>query len=196
MTAKLLPETETRKELFESLPESGLTLNEYQRISGETAVYPGRGELLGLLYCTLGQSGEGGEFTNKLKKVLRGDVVLADVREQLADEAGDELWYLARKAKELGFTLEEIAQRNIEKLRSRMERGTIKAMQCDRCEDGYGRILPSFRADIEARVESGRQKYGERLTSHNGRNAMLDLYQELLDATLYARQAIHEKENP
>ena len=126
MNANLFPENEKRTELFETLPESGLTLNEYQRRSGETAVYPGRGELMGLLYTALGQAGEGGEFMNKLKKVLRGDVALTEVRDALADEAGDELWYLARKAKELGFTLEEIAQRNIEKLRSRMERGTLK----------------------------------------------------------------------
>jgi len=49
-----------------------------------------------------------------------------------------------------------------------------------------------LRLDIEARIESGRQKYGERLTSHNGRNAPMDLYQELLDAVVYARQCIVE----
>jgi len=46
--------------------------------------------------------------------------------------------------------------------------------------------------DIEARIESGRQKYGERLTSHNGRNAKMDLLQELYDGINYARQEIFE----
>lgn len=58
---------------------------------------------------------------------------------------------------------------------------------------GTGADAPArLRLDIEARIESGRKKYGERLTSHNGRDAKLDLYQELLDAVVYARQGIFE----
>lgn len=49
-------------------------------------------------------------------------------------------------------------------------------------------------ADIEARVELGRQRYGERLRSHNGRNALWDAYQEQLDSLLYLRQAMDEQE--
>ena len=60
-------------------------------------------------------------------------------------------------------------------------------------DGGAGAGAPAMlQCDIEARIESGRQKYGERLTSHNGRNAPMDLYQELLDAVVYARQCIFE----
>jgi len=46
--------------------------------------------------------------------------------------------------------------------------------------------------DIEARVASGEKKYGTRLKTNNGRNALLDLYQEVLDGVNYAAQNILE----
>jgi hypothetical protein len=48
--------------------------------------------------------------------------------------------------------------------------------------------------DIEARIRMGEKKYGTRLKTHNGRNAMLDLYQEALDALNYAKQLQLENE--
>jgi hypothetical protein len=42
--------------------------------------------------------------------------------------------------------------------------------------------------DIEKRVQMGAEKYGKRLNSHNGRSALVDLYQELLDGVNYAYQ--------
>jgi hypothetical protein len=49
---------------------------------------------------------------------------------------------------------------------------------------GYDKIAE----DIEARIRLGEKKYGTRLKSHNGRDAVLDLYQELLDSLNYAMQ--------
>lgn len=54
-------------------------------------------------------------------------------------------------------------------------------------------IMPLVLADIEARVAKGTKEYGEPLTSHNGRDALWDLYEELLDACMYIRQAIVER---
>jgi hypothetical protein len=48
-------------------------------------------------------------------------------------------------------------------------------------------------SDIEARVQRGERQYGERLTTHNGRDALLDAYQEALDLVLYLRQALEER---
>ena len=50
------------------------------------------------------------------------------------------------------------------------------------------KILTFVGDDIEARVRSGERKYGVRLRAHNGRNALLDLYQEILDGVNYAQQ--------
>ena len=49
-------------------------------------------------------------------------------------------------------------------------------------------------ADIHARVEAGEAKYGTKLMTYNGRDPLWDLYQELLDAVFYCRQAILERE--
>ena len=46
--------------------------------------------------------------------------------------------------------------------------------------------------DIRARIKMGRSKHGRYLTSFNGRNALIDAYQEALDLVMYLRQAIEE----
>jgi hypothetical protein len=49
--------------------------------------------------------------------------------------------------------------------------------------------------DMEARRLEGIQRYGTPLQPHNGRRALVDLYQELLDACVYLKQALMEKES-
>lgn len=115
-----------------------MNFEEYQREAGKTAVY---GKNLNtwqerLDYVTLGLASESGEVAGKVKKLLRGDVSIInqnkdlpdyfEYRYQIADEAGDALWYISRIAEELGIPLEIIAQRNIDKLKSRQERDVIK----------------------------------------------------------------------
>lgn len=47
-------------------------------------------------------------------------------------------------------------------------------------------------ADMEARDKLGRDRYGTPLTAHNGRNQLVDAYQEALDLVVYLRAAIEE----
>jgi len=47
--------------------------------------------------------------------------------------------------------------------------------------------------DLQSRAEAGRQKYGRDLQAHNGRDAIVDAYQEALDLAMYLRQAIEER---
>lgn len=56
-------------------------------------------------------------------------------------------------------------------------------------------VLKKIEFDLEARAQKGLETYGERLTSHNGRDAELDLYQELLDAFNYSGQDWHEEKS-
>lgn len=46
--------------------------------------------------------------------------------------------------------------------------------------------------DMRARDRLGRERYGVPLQCHNGREALVDLYEELLDAVAYTRQAVEE----
>lgn len=108
---------------------SEISFEEYQLATADTAVYPGAldGNAEALSYVALGLVGEAGEIANKVKKILRdkGGHVTSDDRTELSKELGDVLWYLARFADEIGYPLENIAYGNVEKLRSRKERGVI-----------------------------------------------------------------------
>lgn len=101
----------------------------YQTSAAETAVYPGQGTKAGLAYVTLGLAGEAGEVANKVKKLLRdhpGEAVTSAQAVQIAEEAGDVLWYLAMVCDELRASLGTVAALNLAKLESRKARGTIK----------------------------------------------------------------------
>lgn len=101
-----------------------MTLNQYQHGALETAVYP---EDKRIIYPTLGLVGESGEVAEKVKKVYRDNKseFTLDRREAIALEIGDVLWYCATLASDLGYSLEEVANMNLAKLRSRKERGRI-----------------------------------------------------------------------
>jgi NTP pyrophosphatase (non-canonical NTP hydrolase) len=93
-----------------------LSFEEYQAKASETAKYPNR--LQNLEYPTLGLAGEAGEAANIVKKIQRdfGGRITDEIRAKLKDELGDVLWYISACADELGLTLEEIAEFNVEKL--------------------------------------------------------------------------------
>ena len=101
------------------------TLNEYQVATRETAVYPVI--TVNYMYPLLGLVGEVGELANKIKKVFRDDAgeVTKERKEAIRDELGDVLWYLARTADELGFTLSEIGESNLARLKDRKKRSVI-----------------------------------------------------------------------
>jgi hypothetical protein len=48
--------------------------------------------------------------------------------------------------------------------------------------------------DLEHRRIVGIRRYGTSLQPHNDRNALRDLYEELLDAACYARQRLYEED--
>ena len=106
-----------------------MRLNEYQVAATKTAIYPHHGEqdFGGLCYTVLGLVGEAGEIAQKLKKVLRdkGGVLDFYAKREIMEEIGDVLWYISMIATELDFTLEELAQINLNKLASRQQRGVL-----------------------------------------------------------------------
>ena len=67
----------------------------------------------------LGLAGESGEVADHVKKIIRDDEghVTVARKELLTEELGDVLWYVARLASITGYSLDEIAQRNIDKLK-------------------------------------------------------------------------------
>lgn len=88
----------------------------------QTAKYP---QDKALEYLTLGITSEAGEVADKVKKIIRDGGSLEEKRKDIMGEVGDVLWYVAQIGLVIGFSLEEIAKKNIEKLLDRKERNVI-----------------------------------------------------------------------
>ena len=103
-----------------------MNFNDYQRKSRKTAGYPAIGHPV--IYPTLGLVNEAGEVAGVIKKVFRDKdgEINDETRAMLKAELGDVLWYVAQVCTELGLSMDEVAEYNIDKLYSRLERGTIR----------------------------------------------------------------------
>ena len=99
-----------------------MNFNEYQEMTKQTAKYP---QDKALEYLTLGITSEAGEVADKVKKIIRDGGSLDEKRKDIMGEVGDVLWYVAQIGLVIGFSLEEIAKKNIEKLLDRKERNVI-----------------------------------------------------------------------
>lgn len=55
-------------------------------------------------------------------------------------------------------------------------------------------VRPLVLTDMTSKDMAGRVKYGTPLQPHNGRDALVDAYQEALDLVVYLRQAIFERD--
>jgi NTP pyrophosphatase (non-canonical NTP hydrolase) len=109
--------------------DGGLTLLQYQLAAHNTAIYPqvGTGGPVALAYLFLKLNGEAGEAGEKYAKIIRdkGSKGSLEDREEILKELGDVLWYIAMLADELDESLEEVAKRNIAKLKDRQDRGVL-----------------------------------------------------------------------
>ncbi|MCF7951171.1 MAG: nucleoside triphosphate pyrophosphohydrolase family protein [Spirochaetaceae bacterium] len=115
------------------------TFNDYQEKSKKTALYMEKvnelypaiseeaKEMIAIGYISSGL-GEVGEIQGKLKKLIRdkGGVWDANDSYEVMKELSDLMWYCARLADFFDFDLEAVAQMNLNKLYSRMERGKIR----------------------------------------------------------------------
>ena len=121
-----------------------MKLNDYQNKAMSTCMDSCRN----MSYMAMGLVSEVGEFAGKIAKAIRkGDVYIGTNAQEsdlhyaigftadpdrcrewesdLMHELGDILWFAAGIAEVMGWTLEEVAQENIDKLASRQKRGVI-----------------------------------------------------------------------
>jgi len=61
--------------------------------------------------------------------------------------------------------------------------------------DGEDSVTGQVLMDLLERQELGKGRYGTELKTHNGRDPLVDAYQELLDLALYLRQHLMELES-
>lgn len=125
-----------------------MELNEYQKRAMKTCMPTCRN----FGYMMLNLVGEVGEFSGKVAKAIRKDLVFighpttgmkkneesnlcngkksdvfihAELKEEMEKEAGDILWQLSGLCEIMGWSLEDVAKMNLEKLASRKKRGVI-----------------------------------------------------------------------
>jgi len=96
-----------------------MTFDEYSALAAVTA--PDVSWRDAILNAVLGMEGESGEVCDLVKKHLFQGHELDDDR--VKEELGDTLWYIDAMARANGFTLEEVALANIEKLQARYPDG-------------------------------------------------------------------------
>lgn len=116
----------------------GMTLNEYQKMAMTTCLPSCENDM----YMIFGLVEEVGELAGKISKAVRKDKVfvednnvcfydkvsdaeLFEINEQIKSEISDIMWMTAGLARQFGWTLEEVAQYNLDKLAKRKESGTI-----------------------------------------------------------------------
>jgi NTP pyrophosphatase (non-canonical NTP hydrolase) len=97
-----------------------MNFNEYQSEARKTAIYPPEAKTI---YPALGLVSEAGEVAGKIKKYIRDGHELDE--EAVMHELGDVLWYVAALAHDLGYDLQTVAAYNINKLKSRQDRGAL-----------------------------------------------------------------------
>lgn len=110
-----------------------MTPNEYQELAMRT-VNPKLNKDEMLINSVMGLCGESGEAIDIVKKWFAHGHELD--KEHLKKELGDVAWYLAEASSALGFTLEEILDANIDKLRKRYPEGfeTKKSVERDKTD--------------------------------------------------------------
>ena len=112
-----------------------MKLNEYQRESLEFNDIP---EQIRIIYSAVGLAEEAGEVCGKIKRLIydnvnsictRGrlkDYINEEQKLYIAKELGDVMWHLAQLSEEIGWSLEDVAGLNLEKLLDRSRRGVIR----------------------------------------------------------------------
>ena len=78
-----------------------------------------------LMAQVLGLVGESGEVAEKFKKLIRDKqgILSSEDKAEIIKELGDILWYINTVARLLGSDITEVAEKNLEKVLSRKERG-------------------------------------------------------------------------
>lgn len=145
--------------------------DQYQRAIRQTDQRPGT-DLEDITVHLLGLAGEAGSVAATYKKKLRDGEAHGMWKTRMRAELGDVLWYLAAVADHLGLTLDDIAQANLEKTRSRWLLSGIEQFDaaCPEAErlPRVGELefrpttSPSGRPAVEIYLDG--EKVGDRLT--------------------------------
>jgi NTP pyrophosphatase (non-canonical NTP hydrolase) len=95
-----------------------LTFRKFQELSSRTDRAKGK-DIQAIMVPLLGLAGEAGSLLSEYKKWLREGERYKPFTDQVSEEIGDILWYLANIADKAGLDLQDIAEENLAKLQDR-----------------------------------------------------------------------------
>lgn len=116
-----------------------LTFRDYQRQAILTNRVKGD-DLPSIIVPLLGLAGEAGSLLSEYKKWIREGDRYRPFTDQVAEEIGDILWYLANIAEKEGLDLQEIAEENLGKIADRFhpeQTGSMPLFGTDRYDAAY-----------------------------------------------------------
>lgn len=105
-----------------------MTFDEYQKQAIATDTFGGTPQPIttpAFMSKLLGLVGEAGEVAEKFKKIYRDNQsqLSAEQLTEIQKELGDVLWYIQAMCNYLGLSLDEVAQKNLDKVLDRKHRG-------------------------------------------------------------------------
>ena len=106
-------------------------IDEVERIE-EQGVNPAR-----LLTASVGLSGESGEFSDIVKKIVfQGKEMNEDVVKHLRSELGDIMWYVANACMALEISFDDVIATNVKKLEKRYPGGSFNVHHSENRQEG------------------------------------------------------------
>jgi NTP pyrophosphatase (non-canonical NTP hydrolase) len=138
-----------------------MDLNSYQQRAQLTDRVPSKdaGDAgVDLMVPLLGLAGETGELLSEYKKRLRDGESHLLFKEKISEELGDILWYIANVAEKFGLSLENVAQKNLDKANGRWGHGDTSALVFDEGFSDQERLPRKFEIKLGEVVVGGRIK--------------------------------------
>lgn len=111
-----------------------MDLKTYQAEALQTDQVPGSNEdefATAVIVPMLGLAGETGQLLSEYKKHLRDGAAHRLFKDRVGEELGDLLWYVSNVASKFGLDLDDIAQRNLVKVRARWSSPSDSAPDLD-----------------------------------------------------------------
>lgn len=111
-----------------------MDLKTYQAEALRTDQVPGSNEgefATAVIVPMLGLAGETGQLLSEYKKHLRDGAAHRLFKDRVGEELGDLLWYVSNVASKFGLDLDDIAQRNLAKVRARWSSPSESAPDLD-----------------------------------------------------------------
>ncbi|MBJ2214232.1 MULTISPECIES: nucleoside triphosphate pyrophosphohydrolase family protein [Pseudomonas] len=138
-----------------------MDFNYYQQLAQLTDRVPSKSAAaagIDLMVPLLGLAGETGELLSEYKKRLRdGDSHLL-FKEKICEELGDLLWYIANVAEKSGLSLEDVAQKNLDKANGRWGHGDTSATVFDESFPEQEKLPRKFEIKLDEVTVEGKVK--------------------------------------